>query len=157
MSAFRTCRRLSALVLFMSIAGAATAAAEPVCSIEVEGRPGKRFEPQEIRVSRACKDFTVVLRHVGRNSKEEAGHNWVLTGAGALEAVIADGLQAGPASDYLKPADPRILARTRMLGGGEQEAVRFSTAALAPGQAYAYFCSFPPHASMMRGTLTLVD
>jgi len=141
--------------LLLAAVAPAVLAAE--CSIEIEGRPGKRFEPQQIQVSRQCERFTVVLKHVGKNSKEEAGHNWVLTPASELDAVIADGLAAGVASDYLQPGDARILAHTAMLGGGERDSVSFSPRLLEAGRPYVYFCSFPPHALMMRGTLTLVD
>jgi azurin len=48
-----------------------------------------------------------------------------------------------------------VLAATRLIGGGETASVTFFVASMKPGEEYAYFCSFPGHASMMRGTLAL--
>jgi azurin len=51
--------------------------------------------------------------------------------------------------------DARVIAHTKVIGGGETDSVTFSTAALKAGEAYSYFCSFPGHSALMKGTLTL--
>lgn len=48
-----------------------------------------------------------------------------------------------------------MLAHTKVVGGGEADAVTFATSALKAGETYAYFCSFPGHAALMKGTLAL--
>lgn len=130
-------------------------AAAPACSIDVEGRPGKQFAPAHIVVPATCQDFTVRLVHTGKNGKDKAGHNWVLTRTEDIDAVMLDGMKAGAAHDFLAPGDGRILARTPMLGGGETASVTFPVRRLAAGQSYAFYCSFPAHAQHMRGTLAL--
>ena len=135
---------------------AGTAHAAPAeCSIDVEGRPGKQFGPDDIVVPASCQEFTVRLNHRGKNSKEKAGHNWVLTKTEDIDAVMTDGIQAGANNDFLKPGDGRILAKTPMLGGGETATVTFPVSRLRAGQSYTYYCSFPAHAQHMRGTLVL--
>lgn len=44
-----------------------------------------------------------------------------------------------------------------MIGGGESASVTFDVGALAADKNYLYFCSFPGHAALMSGTITLVD
>ncbi|UAN03571.1 MULTISPECIES: azurin [Achromobacter] len=146
--------RLTLTLAALMIAGTAHAAPAE-CSIDVEGRPGKQFGPDHIVVPASCQEFTVRLIHTGKNSKEKAGHNWVLAKTGDIDAVMTDGIQAGANNDFLKPRDGRILAKTPMLGGGETASVTFPVSRLRAGQSYTYYCSFPAHAQHMRGTLVL--
>ncbi|CAO3932480.1 MAG: azurin [Achromobacter mucicolens] len=146
--------RLTLTLAALMIAGTAHAAPAE-CSIDVEGRPGKQFGPDHIVVPASCQEFTVRLIHTGKNSKEKAGHNWVLTKTEDVDAVMTDGIQAGANNDFLKPGDGRILAKTPMLGGGETATVTFPVSRLRAGQSYTYYCSFPAHAQHMRGTLVL--
>ncbi|MDR2128854.1 MAG: azurin, partial [Burkholderiaceae bacterium] len=71
------------------------------------------------------------------------------------QAVANDGIAAGAAKDYLKDNDARIIAHTKMLGGGESDSVTFDVAKLSAGESYTYFCTFPGHVALMKGTLTL--
>ncbi|UVA77548.1 azurin [Pandoraea commovens] len=125
------------------------------CQIDVQGRPGKKFSPTHISVPSACKTLTVQLIHTGKKPKAAAGHNWVLVRESDLHAAIADGLAAGPDNDWVKPGDERVIAKTAMIGGGERTSVTFDASKLSHGTAYTYFCSFPSHAEMMRGTLSI--
>ena len=125
------------------------------CAVDVQGQPGKKFEPGHIVVPATCTEFTVRLIHTGKNSKEKAGHNWVLTKTADIDQVMLDGMRAGPQDDWLVPNDARVLAKTPMLGGGETATVTFPVSRLAAGESYTFYCSFPAHAEMMRGTLAL--
>jgi azurin len=42
-----------------------------------------------------------------------------------------------------------------MIGGGETADVTIPVSRLTAGEAYMFFCSFPGHASLMKGTLTV--
>lgn len=75
-------------------------------------------------------------------------HNWVLVRAGTVDAVAADGIAAGEANDYLKPNDNRVLAHTRMAKEGETVSVTFDA---PPPGTYEFVCTFPGHATLMRG------
>ena len=70
-------------------------------------------------------------------------HNWVLVKAEDKAGVVTDGTVAGPANDWIKPDDPRIIAHTRLLNAGETGEVRFT--APAPGPTYQFVCTFPGH------------
>ncbi len=143
-----------ALALVLAIgAGASAHAAD--CSVEIEGNDAMQFNKNAITVPQSCKQFTVKLKHAGKLPKTAMGHNWVLSKAADQQAVVADGIAAGAAKDYVAAGDKRVLAHTKLLGGGEADAVTFSTAALKAGDSYAYFCSFPGHAALMKGTLTV--
>ena len=54
-------------------------------------------------------------------------------------------------TNYQVPGDKRIIASTKIVGGGEKSTVQFSTTQLAPGVSYSYFCSAPGHFSIMKG------
>src|SRR5690606_9480536 len=101
----------------------------------------------------SCKDFTVNLKHVGKFPKNAMGHNWVLTKTADVAAVNRDGASAGLAKHYVKEGDARVLAFTKIIGGGETDAVKFSTSKLTAGEDYTFFCSFPGHAGLMKGKL----
>jgi azurin len=83
------------------------------------------------------------------------GHNWVLSKAADVQAVATDGMSAGANNSYVKPNDSRVLAVSKVIGGGEQTTVTFSTEQLKQGDSYKFFCSFPGHFAIMQGTFTL--
>lgn len=131
--------------------------AAPSCSADIQGQPGKKFDLSEIRVSQRCTSFTVNLVHTGKKPWQQAGHDWVLARSTDIDAVIADGLRAGPEHAWLQTGDSRIIAATQMLSGGEHASVTFPVERLQKGEDYTYFCSFPSHAQPMRGHLIVVD
>ena len=92
---------------------------------------------------------------VGKLPKAAMGHNWVLSKASDAQGVAADGIPAGLDKAYVKPGDARVIAHTKVIGGGETDSVSFDVSKLKAGDSYAWFCSFPGHASIMKGTLTL--
>ena len=47
------------------------------------------------------------------------GHDWVLVNADDLAAVANDGLSAGRPATTSKPDDERVIAHTKIVGGGE--------------------------------------
>ena len=53
--------------------------------------------------------------------------------------------------------DARVLASTKMIGGGESTKATFAGKALKAGGEYSFFCSFPGHEGLMHGTVKLVD
>ncbi|MGV2904933.1 azurin, partial [Achromobacter sp. AGC25] len=85
------------------------------------------------------------------------GHNWVLTTTADMQGAVNDGMAAGLDNDYVKKGDARVLAHTKVIGGGQTDSVTFDVSKLAAGTDYTYFCSFPGHFALMKGTLKLVD
>ena len=129
-----------------SEAAPAHAAAAEGCSKLVETGDSMQYNTAEISVPKGCTDFTVTLKHTGSMPKTAMGHNIVITAEGA-----------GPDNDYVKPGDERVIAHTKIIGGGEESSVTFPVAKLAAGTNYKFFCSFPGHAGVMNGVVKLAD
>lgn len=144
-------RQLLALAL-LTFAAAPLWAAD--CSTTIEGNDAVQFNKSSITVPKSCKTFTVTLKHPGKLARNVMGHNWVLTTKANEQAVLNDGMQAGLDNNYVKPGDPRVIAHTKVIGGGESTSVTFKTAALKNGP-FVFFCSFPGHAALMHGTLAV--
>ncbi|APX75519.1 azurin [Achromobacter insolitus] len=125
------------------------------CEATIESNDAMQYNVSEMVVDKSCKQFTVHLKHVGKLPKTAMGHNWVLTKDADKTAVATEGMTAGPAQDYVKAGDTRVIAHTKVIGGGESDSVTFDVSKLTPGEAYAYFCSFPGHWAVMKGTLKL--
>ncbi len=146
--------RFAAAIVSLVAAGPLLAA-DAVCSTEIEGNDAMQFNKTSIEVPQSCAEFEVILKHVGKMPKAAMGHNWVLTSAADMQAVANDGMAATINNDFLKPGDTRVIAHTKMIGGGETAAVTVPVAKLKAGDSYAFFCSFAGHWALMKGTLTI--
>ena len=138
---------------------AASTAAAPAagnCATTVESNDNMQFNTKDILVSKACKEFTITLKHTGTQPKSGMGHNIVISKAEDMDGVLKDGATAGADADYVKAGDARIVGHTKLIGGGEEASVTVDPAKLANGS-YKYYCSFPGHGALMNGTVTLVD
>lgn len=136
------------------MAGAQFAQADE-CSFTLNSNDAMQFDQKSIVVNKTCKEFTLNLVHTGKLPKTVMGHNWVLTTTEDSKAVASEGMAAGADKDYVKADDARVIAHTKLIGGGESTSVTFPVSKLAAGGAYTYFCSFPGHIALMQGTLTL--
>ncbi|MDN3234264.1 MULTISPECIES: azurin [unclassified Pseudomonas] len=143
-------------VSLLALASSSVWAADQ-CSVDIQGTDQMTFSTDKIKVNEDCKQFTVNLIHPGTLPKNVMGHNWVLTTKGDVQGVATDGIAAGMDKDYLKENDSRVIAHTKVIGGGEKTSVTFDTSKLKKGEDYEYFCSFPGHAAIMKGTLTIDD
>jgi len=140
-------RLIGAAVLTL---GGAAAYADP-CKISIDSNDMMQFSAHELTVPTECTDVEVTLRHSGKLPAKVMGHDWVLAKDSDVSAIVNAGLAAGAKHGYLPESDKRIIAATRIVGGGESTTVRFSTAALAQGARYVFFCTSPGHSSVMRG------
>ncbi len=147
-------RKLAAIALFSAMAIPGIAAAQQ-CEVTVNASDAMQFDVKEITIDKSCKEFTVNLKHTGKLPVTAMGHNWVLTKDSDMQGVVTDALAAGAAQGYLKPDDARVIAHTKMLAGGESDTIKFDVTKLTAGAPYTFFCSFPGHSSIMKGTLTL--
>jgi azurin len=133
------------------LASAPAAAAGDPCKLEITGNDQMQYDKKELDVPASCKEVTVTLHHAGQLPAAAMGHNWVLISTPDLTAVANAGMGAGLASDYIATGDKRVIAHTKVIGGGQTITVTFSTAALKPGGDYSYLCTFPGHNALMRG------
>jgi azurin len=141
------------IVVLGLFVGANVALADKACTLNIEGNDLIKFNVTELKVPADCTDVEVVLKHVGKLPKTAMGHNWVLTKTPDFQAVANAGVSAGLEKDHLPPGDKRIIAHTKIIGGGESTSVKFKTSQLTKGGDYTFFCSFPGHSGLMKGKL----
>lgn len=127
------------------------------CKLIIESNDQMQFNVHELTVPTQCADVEVTLRHSGQLSSKVMGHDWVLARDSDMSGIVNAGLAAGRSSGYLPAGDPRIIAATRIVGGGESDTTKFSTQALRPGVRYVFFCTSPGHAVLMRGAFIFGD
>ncbi len=110
-----------------------------------------------MKVGADCTSVEVTLKHIGKLPAASMGHNWVLTTTADANAVGNDGLGAGLAANYVKAGDKRVIAHTKVVGGGQSDTITFPASALKKGGDYTYICTFPGHSALMKGKLTFGD
>ena len=136
-------------------ADAAAAPAAGNCATTVEANDAMQYNTKEIQVSKACKEFTITLKHTGTQPKTSMGHNLVIGKSEDMDGIFKDGVGAAT-TDYVKPDDARVVAHTKLIGGGEESSLTLDPAKLADGE-YKFACTFPGHGALMNGKVTLVD
>src|SRR5690242_9972400 len=127
----------------------APAAAADACKLEITGNDQMQYDKKELAVPATCKEVTVTIHHAGQLPAAAMGHNWVLVATPDLTAVANAGMGAGLASDYVVAGDKRVIAHTKVVGGGQTASVTFSAAALKSGGDYSFLCTFPGHNALM--------
>lgn len=131
----------------------AAASASGECAFNLEGNDAMQYNTKEIVVPSSCAQFTINLSHVGSMPAAAMGHNVVISSSADMAAVDKDGVAAGAGNDYVKPGDDRVIAHSKILGGGESTSVTFDVSKIATGGPYGFFCSFPGHFVMMQGEI----
>ena len=121
------------------------------CKLQLTSNDQMQFSVRELVVPAECSEVEVTLRHSGQLSAKAMGHDWVLAKDSDLSAIVNAGLAAGPARGFLPEHDKRVIAATPIVGGGESATVTFATSLLQAGTRYAFFCTSPGHATVMRG------
>jgi azurin len=142
--------RTLALCSALALAGNAFAA-DKVCKLEISGNDQMQFDKKELAVAADCTQVEVTLKHTGKMPAQAMGHNWALAKTADMAGAATDGLAAGLANDHIKKGDTRVIAHTKIVGGGQSTSVTFPTSALKKGEAYSFFCTFPGHWSIMKG------
>ena len=146
--------RSLAVISLLAMAGNAFAA-DKVCKLEITGTDAMQFDKKELSVAGDCTQVEVTLHHSGKLPAQAMGHNWVLAKTADVAGVASDGVGAGFAKDHIKDGDARVIAHTKIVGGGQSTSVTFPMSKLKAGESYTYFCSFPGHSSIMKGTLKI--
>lgn len=125
------------------------------CAATVDSTDAMQFVQKTLTVPKSCKQFTITLNHTGKLPATVMGHNLVLSKTADASGVATDGMKAGAAANYVKAGDTRVIASSKVIGGGESTKVTIPVSKLKAGESYTYICSFPGHSSIMRGTLTV--
>lgn len=146
---------LAALLLLGSLFVAPQALAQSNCAATIDATDAMRYNRASLDIPKSCASFTVTLRHVGKMPKTAMGHNIVIAKTSDMAGIDTDGIRAGVANGYLKANDARVIAASKLIGGGETTTVNIPVAKLASGGPYSFFCSFPGHSTLMKGTINL--
>lgn len=136
-------------------AGDKPAAVVADCATEIEGNDAMQYNVGSITVPASCSEFKITLKHVGKMAVNVMGHNVVISKSADLQGVAADGVTAGAAVGYVKADDARVVAKSELIGGGQTTSVSFPVSKIKDGGPYMFFCSFPGHAALMRGSISV--
>lgn len=118
-----------------------------VVEIRLTGDDQMRFDKTELRV-RAGQTVRLTFVHVGKMAKNVMGHNFVLLTPGTDINQFGQEAVAAADNDYIPRNTTKVIAHTKMLGGGESTTIEFT----APeAGTYDFICSFPGHYAIMRG------
>lgn len=148
-------KRITALLGLALLCAVGTAQAQN-CTITLDGNDRMQFDKKSVSVSASCSEITVELNHSGALPVAAMGHNVVITETPDVNDVAQAGIAAG-GPQYLPEGDARVIAATDMIGGGESTSITFPGSALTAGGDYTFFCSFPGHSGLMRGTVEVTD
>jgi azurin len=140
-------------ILFVLACSAASLVHAEGCSIDLTTSDQIKYDQRSVTVSAACPTITVKLTHTGKLPAQVMGHNVVIAGAESYQGVAQDGLTAGLAGNYVKAGDARIIASTKIIGGGETATTSFPGSKLKAGGAYKFFCTAPGHLALMNGVV----
>jgi azurin len=151
----RHCVLAALAIAAVSLAGGTHAAfaADKVCKLAIAGNDAMQYDKKELDVAADCTQVEVTLTHTGKLPAAAMGHNWVLLKTADVTAVANAGMSAGLNNNYLTPNDARVIANTKIVGGGDSATVTFPTAKLTKGGDYTYICTFPGHYVIMKGVL----
>lgn len=125
------------------------------CSTEIEANDAMQYNVGSIAIPASCSNFKITLKHTGSLPVASMGHDVVITRQSDMQAVDQESASAGLENGYIKAADPRVIAHTRLIGGGETASVSFPVSKIKSGGPYVFFCSFPGHAALMHGTISV--
>jgi azurin len=113
-----------------------------------------KFNAKEVVVKVGI-PIELTLKHTGKAPKKDMGHNVVILQPGVVFADFVDRANAAVATDYIPEEwKDKIVAHTKMLGGGETDVISFSFD--KPGT-YVFLCSFPGHSMMMKGKFVVSE
>ena len=149
-------KKINIFILFI-IATVSVESIAADCEQVIEGNDALQFNSKTMTVSASCETVTVTLKHTGQLPANIMGHNWVLTKSSDFMHVAQAGGSAGLDNNYVPQNDSRVIAYSKIIGGGESTTVTFSASDLSSNENYTFFCSFPGHYAIMQGSLTVTN
>lgn len=125
------------------------------CELVINSNDQMQFDQKELQVPASCDDVKLTLNHTGQLPANVMGHNWVLSKAADFQAIAQAGMTAKD-NNYVPVGDDRVIANTTVIGGGESTSITFSIEGLDAAADYTFFCSFPGHWAIMKGTFKII-
>lgn len=137
------------------LCAAAIAQAAPNCTLKLDANDQMQFDKNTATVSASCPTITVQLAHTGKLPVAVMGHNVVISKTADMTEVTTAAAKAGAAADYVPKGDVRVIAATKLIGGGGSATTSFPGSKLKPGEDYSFFCAVPGHWTVMKGKLVV--
>ena len=125
------------------------------CIIDLKADDAMKFDKTSVTVSSSCKTIEIRLAHVGQLPVTTMGHNVVISPTESFQAAAQDGMKAGLAGNYVTAGDVRVIAHTKVVAGGESTTATFAGSALKAGGNDTFYCSFPGHWAIMKGSVVV--
>lgn len=116
--------------------------------VVITSNDAMQFSTKVIKV-KATGKVKITLKHLGKLDKKIMGHNFILLKQGTDLNAFGNKAATAVDTEYI-PADMQdaVIARTKLIGGGETAVVEFDTPAVGE---YQFLCSFPGHYIVMNG------
>lgn len=118
-------------------------------NIVLQSNDNMKFDKTEIEVKEG-QVVRLTLKHTGTMPKTVMGHNFVLINNEMELNDFGNSVANAKAPDYQIPysLEKYVIAKTKMIGGGESDTIEFLTPQKG---SYHFLCSFPGHYGMMKG------
>lgn len=123
-------------------------------TITITGNDTMQFDTKAFEVTEG-QTVKVIFKNTGNLPKAAMGHNIVILKPDTDIAKLAMSAISAKENNYLPTAEDGkalIVAASKVLGPGEEEAITFTAGAAGE---YPYICSFPGHFSLMKGMMTV--
>ena len=122
-----------------------------VRTIELTGNDLMQYNTNVIEV-KAGEKIKIVFKNVGKLPLVAMGHNVVFLKKGTDVAAFCTAGITAKETDYIAAdQSDKVIAKTKLLGPGDQDEVEFTTPT-DPGD-YPYVCTFPGHFALMQGVM----
>ena len=120
---------------------------QPDNTLKIGTKPGLKYDVNRFEVKAGAKIRLIF------NNNDDMTHNVVVVEPGTADEVGNLALQLGLKGSEMNyvPNSPKVLFYTKLLQPGEVESIYF-VAPSKPGE-YSFVCTYPGHASVMRGIL----
>jgi azurin len=122
--------------------------------VVLEANDQMQFNKKAFEI-KAGNTVKLTLKHVGKLPKIAMGHNLVILQKGTNLAGWASKAMTAAATNYIpvdEASQKAVIAKTKVLGGGESDSITFS---IKEAGEYQYLCSFPGHFALMQGKITV--
>lgn len=121
-----------------------------ITKITLAGTDQMQFDQKELKV-KAGSMVELTFKHSGQLPVNVMGHNFVLLKKGVDLVKFATAAMQGKDNGYVLPQqESEVIARTKLIGGGESTTITFKAPASGT---YEYLCTFPGHYAMMKGKM----
>ncbi len=139
------------IVASMLMIGVINNARAEARTIEITGNDTMQYSTKVIEV-KAGEKIKIVFKNVGTLPVEAMGHNVVFLKKGTDVAAFCTAGMTAKDTDYIAAdQNDKIIAKTKIIGPGEQDEVEFTTPTDLGD--YPYVCTFPGHFALMQGVM----